>query len=275
MRTWPALRVSGLTAEGDTDTAADVFQAALVDHQVVAIDETSASVWLVFFASDATRDAAHPMLGTTFPNLTLSSVDVDDEDWAARSQAGLRGVNVGAIRVAPPWDLAASDAPVRIVIQPSMGFGTGHHATTRLCLRALQQLTLTGRRVVDVGTGSGVLAIAASLLGASHVVGIDDDADAIQAATENLTLNAAANLEFRRVDLQSFSGVFDVVVANLTWGLLAATAAQLEALVVPGGWLILSGLMTDEVGTVLPHFSSTVLDRAAEDEWASVILERR
>lgn len=276
MRTWPALRVSGLIAGEDADSSPDAFQTALVDHQVVAIDESTATEWLVFFDSHSDRNAADPILTATFPQLTISRVDVDDEDWAARSQASLRAVAVGTIRVAPPWDRDESPTHLQIVIQPSMGFGTGHHATTRLCLRALQQLPLTGRRVVDVGTGSGVLAIAASLLGASYAVGIDDDGDAIQAAVENLALNPLARVEFLPVDLRSFAGAFDVVVANLTGGLLAATAEQLETLTTPGGRLILSGLMTQEVAMVLPHFAaSRVIGDAAEDEWASVVLERR
>jgi ribosomal protein L11 methyltransferase len=191
-------------------------------------------------------------------------VDVHDEDWAARSQADLRAIQVGRIIVAPPWDV-----PTTIVIQPSMGFGTGHHATTRLCLAALQEIEVAGRRVLDVGTGSAVLAIAASLRGAGEVVGIDDDADAIHAAWENLALNPGATVTLVTGDVQTVDlAAADLILANLTGGLLIAAAARLRALTAAHGRLILSGFMTHEADEVAAAFAAfTVVQRTEEDGW--------
>ena len=279
MRTWPALDVSGIASprpDPDASTA-DLMLASLADHPVAAIEEVSPDRWRVFFASTSDRRAAHTAIADTLPHLGITLADVPDDDWAARSQASLQAIQAGAIVVAPPWDTRPVDSALRIVIQPSMGFGTGHHATTRLCLRALQAVPLTGARVLDVGAGSGVLAIAASLLGAADVTGIDDDPDAVQAARENLVLNPQASVEFRVADLRAFhEGPFDVVTANLTGGLLAAAAEHLQTLSRSGGTLILSGMLRREVDEVVPRFGScAVVGRSEEDEWAAVTLVRR
>jgi ribosomal protein L11 methyltransferase len=158
-----------------------------------------------------------------------------------------------------------------------MGFGTGHHATTRLCLEALQAPDLTGRRVLDVGTGSGVLAIAAALLGAAHTLGIDSDPDAVRAANENLALNPdARGVELVVADIAR--GRFqpaDVVTANLTGALLVRSAARLTELVAPGGTLIVSGLMTEERDAVRSAFSTfSVVWTSHEDEWAALAMKK-
>lgn len=265
MRTWPALDIS---------SPGDLLEAALLDYSVAAVDQTG-STWRVFFTAAVDRDAALAVLPSQFPDLVFTPIDVPDEDWAARSQASLRAVQVGSIIVAPPWDVP-SGRPIPIIIQPSMGFGTGHHATTRLCLAALQALDLRGRSMLDVGTGSGVLAIAARRLGAARVVAIDDDPDAIQAARDNLALNDGVQVELQTVDLRSSQrGRFDVVTANLTGGLLIQAAARLRDVCAQPGHLVLSGFMTQEEPAVLAAYGTLGVDaRAQEDEWVCVTLRQ-
>jgi ribosomal protein L11 methyltransferase len=265
MSAWPAIEIvfPGPGAiRADMLTLEDRVLAELDGLDVVAIAEPSAHTWHVFFRGEAERAAALALLhATNGPGaLGLRPIDVDDGDWARRSQASLRTVRAGRIAVAPPWD---TDAPVSepgvltIVIEPAMGFGSGHHATTRLCLEALQRLDLRGRRVLDVGTGSGVLALAAARLGAIRVLAIDVDPDALANARGNAELNGnPAAVEFRLADFREEAGLLaDVVVANLTGGMLAAGAAEIARMITPGGALILSGITTEERDTVYRAFA--------------------
>ena len=268
-RTWPAIVVSGLAKADEPTTQAELLHGALSMHSVAAIDEPSEDQWRIFFDESADRDAALAALPTRLPSLRFDPLDVADENWAARSQAELRAVRVGRLIVAPPWD-----TPITIVIRPSMGFGTGHHATTRLCLAALQQSSLDRCTVLDIGTGSGVLAIAASRLGAEEVTGIDDDQDAIQAAWDNLSLNAAAQVTLIVGELQTTELVSaDVILANLTGGLLIQSAERLRKLTNAHGRLILSGFTADEERDVLAAFGAFSVEQRGEEEgWVCVTL---
>lgn len=278
-RTWPAIDVARTTTDAELP---ELLQAALTDFEILAIDEDVAGAWRVYFSSPDERTRALEALQPAFADLTLAPVDVVDEDWAARSQAALTAIRIGNVTVAPPWDVPPPE-PVRratpritVIIQPSMGFGTGHHPTTRLCLAMMQSFQLQGITVLDIGTGSGVLAIAASLLGAPLVIGLDNDADAVQSARENLALNPGATVDFRVVDLKTAVLVgFDLVVANLTGTLVAQSARLLQDLVTPKGPLILSGFTKEEEPSVLAAFPSLkVIDRSEEAEWVCVSLQR-
>jgi ribosomal protein L11 methyltransferase len=204
-------------------------------------------------------------------------MDLPDEDWAARSQQSLTAVRAGRFIVAPPWDLPKSpvDATV-IVIEPSMGFGTGHHATTRMCLQLLGEIDISDHTVLDLGTGSGVLSMAAALSGARRVVGIDVDQDAIDSAEASARLNTLPDTitfhvsDFRKVPPQPA----DLVLANLTGGMLTSSAADITSLVAPQGQLVVSGFDRSEVDAVVRAFDSlTEIERLTEDGWIALRLK--
>jgi ribosomal protein L11 methyltransferase len=270
---YPALDVDGV----DSD-----LLLALLDGFGPTAVENHGSVVTVFFHDGARRDAARHVVLRTHPHADVRSRDIDDEDWARRSQENLTAITVGRITVSPPWSAPVqtpspelrTPSSLIIIIAPSMGFGTGHHATTRLCLQALQELNLAGAQVVDVGTGSGVLAIAARMLGAAEALGIDDDPDAIQAAMENVARNPGADrVRFEVKDLRSGPlPKADVLTANLTGALLMRSANLLLAAVNPGGWLIVSGLQSHERDDVVRAFGrARITWEAVEDEWVGIV----
>jgi ribosomal protein L11 methyltransferase len=255
--------------------APDLLLAIVDDFGPTAVEdlERDGSV-RVFFPSPADRDAA---LRALAPRFDSTAVDVPDEDWARRSQQNLRPVTVGRITVFPdPGSRIPNPGTIAIVIVPSMGFGTGHHVTTRLCLAALQAIPLTNLFVLDVGTGSGVLAIAADRLGAARAVGIDSDPDAIQSARENLALNpAVTRVRFETADLSSMPlPIVNVVTANLTGALLIRSAPALLAALGAGGTLILSGLLAHERDAVCAAFAAAaVFWEQEEDGWVGLGLK--
>jgi ribosomal protein L11 methyltransferase len=279
LKDYPAIDVR----TGDSDG----LLALVDDFEPIAAEtfESSGTVRL-FFSSATNRDAAHAALAARFDTAPL---DVSDEDWARRSQDNLAPITVGRITVvpgptapsrqapSPPSDSATGPSPLFIVVVPSMGFGTGHHATTRLCLAALQTLDLTNTSVVDVGTGSGVLAMAADRLGAAQVLGIDYDADAVQAATENLPLNpSVTRVRFEVADLAAGElPVADVLTANLTGAMLVRAAGTLGAAVRSGGTLVLSGILSSERDEVVAAFApAAIVWEQEEDGWIGLAVKK-
>lgn len=259
----------------------------LDDFRPSAVQEyEETDVMRVFFSTRTDRDEAGRALHACFADrLYIHDVDVPDEDWAARSQAELRAICAGRICVAPPWDIPDVDRAgafgpaniVTVIIQPSMGFGTGHHASTRLSLLALQSLDLDRTLVLDLGTGSGVLAIAAVRLGARRALGIDIDPDALASAAENVELNNVGDrVTLRRADVRGLRLTAPVVLANLTGALLQRVGAEIAKLVEPGGYLIASGF-TDADTSVLPVLERrlSLLRVKREAEWLCGTLQRR
>ena len=268
----------------------DRLVALLSDYDLVAIQEndlTAPSMWTVHFATAAARDQAADAVRSAEeivpPQVDLA--EIEDEDWARRTQADLPAIRIGRVIVAPPWDLPAAsksaggEPELVVEIEPSRGFGTGHHQSTRLCLVLLQHRPMQDQTVIDVGTGSGVLAIVAARLGAAFVSAIDVDPDAIENARENVVRNGVASTVEAHVRDLTEGGMppADVVTANLTGTLLARYAPQLGALVRAGGCLIVSGFTIDEKDLVLDAFDGTfaLTESAEEDDWWAFVLTRQ
>lgn len=294
-RTWPALMLRARAV----DDSGDLLSALLADYSPVAIhdlaerplppgglwDPTYPPIpdppptplhWNVCFSDAAERDRAADAIRATLPALAIEAVDLPDEDWAARSQRSLTAVRAGSFIIAPPWDLPPEDVDaIVIVIEPSMGFGTGHHATTRMCLRLLSGLDVSDATVLDLGTGSGVLSMAAALMGARAVTGIDIDQDAIDSAEASARLNTLPDtITFCVDDFRANPPrPADLVLANLTGGMLTSSAQSIAALVRPRGQLILSGFDHTEVDAVLAAFTPfTAREQLTEDNWIALLL---
>lgn len=250
----------------------DRLYALLDDYEPIGIQPIDGGI-RVFFRSASMRDQARRAVAQR-EDVNAVAMEIQDEDWARRSQENLRAIEAGALIVAPPWDVPKKSSPV-IIIEPSMGFGTGHHATTRLCLLLMQLLDLHGARVLDVGTGSGVLALAAWKLGASDVVAVDNDPDALENARTNIAGNgAAASIDIIRDDLGTLRiERADLVLANLTGAVLVRYAAELRSLMRDDGYLIVSGFAPEDLAIIRRAFATlNVIAAQTEGEWAAVML---
>lgn len=277
MRSWPALVVT--FAPASPPDARDSVSAALDGLDVVAIDEPSDDVWRVCFRDEGARGVAMDALAGN-PAFSVAPLDMPDDDWARRSQAALGAIRVGPIVVAPPWDDAAAHRPeeaITIVIEPGMGFGSGHHATTQLCLAALLRESPAGKTVLDIGTGSGVLAIAAAALGARSVLAVDVDPDALASARTNAALNAhPPALQFQEADFRTRAlPRAHIVLANLTGGMLMAAADDVMCCCAAGGTVILSGITAEEGPDVTSAFArrGTVVDSREDAGWLSLVVK--
>jgi ribosomal protein L11 methyltransferase len=204
---------------------------------------------------------------------------VAEEDWADSWKQYFKPQKIGErFVVRPSWEEYTPQADERVIlIDPGMAFGTGLHATTRLCLRALERLVRPGDTLADVGTGSGILAIGAVLLGAAAVQATDNDPLAVKIARENATLNNLSEKIAVEIAEAPPSGPFDIVVANILPDVILGMADALAAAVKPGGYLVVSGIIerrADDVRAGLRARGLEVLSTDAEAEWVAIVAHR-
>lgn len=210
-----------------------------------------------------------------FGTLELSVTVVDDSDWKDNWKQFYRPMEIGSrLIVAPAWEHVTTDK-LLLKIDPGMAFGTGSHETTSLCLELLQEEQLEGKRVLDVGCGSGILSQAAVLMGADSACGCDIDEAAICAAKSNARLNGLeAKTSYYKGDLLEFAdGRFDIVVANIVADIIMQLTRDIKQVLPFGGIFISSGIIDSRVDEVVSFIQKNGFEIAEIRErrgWAAI-----
>jgi len=209
----------------------------------------------------------------------VSLESLDEQDWTEGWKEFFKPLPVGErILVAPSWEDISEFASRDIVIQidPGMAFGTGGHSTTLLCLELLEYVLKGGERVVDVGTGSGILSIAAAKLGADEITAIDVDERAIKVAEENFHLNG---VEYRTNIicgelLNPVNDRYDIIVSNISSKMISSMIPDFSSYLTSNGKLILSGILKREISEIQSELEShdlVVLETRFHEEWAAIL----
>jgi ribosomal protein L11 methyltransferase len=290
MKVWHALEIE-IARVAETAVAAQLWAAGTTGLEI-SEDSAEAVTLRAYFeaAPDAEKIRAHILRAlrlSDVPEAALRRMEpltIADQDWLAEWKKDYKPVAIGErLLIVPSWERDKVGETDRVVVQidPGMAFGTGTHETTRGCLELLEKHwppPSGGGALLDVGTGTGILAIAAVKMAAgSRVVGFDIDPEAVAVANENAEINGVAeDIELEVNHLAAYHGQeFDVVLANLTADVIVPLSAEFPQVVKPGGTLIVSGILGEQGGEVkgaLGEEGFEVIEEKPDGEWVTFAL---
>jgi len=211
------------------------------------------------------------------PGFSFDYLYLSERDWNEPWKKRFIPMDVGEqLSILPPWE-KRGHSRIPLIIDPGMAFGTGHHETTKACLQIIERFSKTSpkERFLDVGTGTGILAIAASRLGFKTVVGVDIDPLAIDAAKRNAELNSLQNVEILEGTIAGVQGAFDMIAANLMSEVLISIAPDIAARLNYGGITILSGMLKgqeDDVLHAMRRSGLSAIEDLVDGRWFSLVL---
>ena len=277
---------NGLMIEDYSDLSLNGMYGELMDDRLLHADRTKIAVSFYLPAEKSLPDAL-AFLRDRFSSLgipvTLETEGLDEEDWAESWKQYYHPIRLGRVVIVPAWQTytpAAGEVTVRM--DPGMAFGTGTHETTRLVISLLEEELAGGERVLDVGTGSGILAICARKLGAASCAAYDIDPVAVKVARENFRENDCPDISvgvsdlLRGVSLEG--GAFDICLANIVAEILCRMAPDLPRCLTSGGRVIVSGIVRDkaeEVDTAMKAAGFERTNARFENDWVAMVYRKK
>ncbi|MBI5739218.1 MAG: 50S ribosomal protein L11 methyltransferase [Nitrospirae bacterium] len=213
------------------------------------------------------------------PAFSFDYVLLPETDWNESWKKNFNPIEVGnKLTIVPSWVKADTDR-IAVIIDPGQVFGTGHHESTRMCLTLIERISdnSAGESFLDIGTGTGILAIAAARLGFSPVTAIDNDPLSVEASLFNVGLNDLKNIVIKKGEIMDVAGTFDVISANLLAGTLIQIAQDIVSRLNPGGTAILSGMLAgqeDEVIESAQRAGLALREKVVDDKWVTLVVEK-
>lgn len=277
---------NGLMIEdySDVTDGMNAIYGELLDEEIIKKDKTKGAV-SVYLSEDRNAPETIEILKSRFDSLgvkvSVGAVGLNEEDWANCWKKYYKPVEIGKnIAIVPMWEsYDNTDKRVLVRMDPGMAFGTGTHETTALCAELIERYITAGVRALDVGTGSGILAILASKLGAKEVDALDIDANAVKVAIDNCEQNGVNNVRCLQSDLiRSASGKYDFISANIVADIIIRMAENVGDYLADDGVLVVSGIIEPQAEQVISVFDAkgmALVDKIDKNDWNAFVFKKR
>lgn len=273
---------NGLMIEdySDVTEGMNAIYGELLDEEIINKDKTKAAV-SVYLSEDRNVPETLMLIKSRFEELKVE-VDVQtlglkEEDWANCWKKYYKPIHIGKrVVIVPMWeDYKAKDGEVTVSMDPGMAFGTGTHETTALCAEMIEKYMPAGVRALDVGTGSGILAILESKLGAATVEALDIDHNAVKVAKENCEANGVSNVICKQSDLiAEANGIYGFISANIVADIIIRMAENVGNYLLSGGLLVVSGIIEPQAEQVVSVFKQkgfALKDKIDKNDWNAFV----
>lgn len=265
-------------------SALEIAHIDLIDEELINKDRSESKIHIYISECDNAAESIaflKERLAAVQIPARVESIGVEDSDWNENWKKYFKAFEVGErLAVVPSWEKYQNTADRTVLqIDPGAAFGTGTHATTSLCLGLLDRVASSGKKVLDIGCGSGILAIAGVLLGADSAVGVDIDAQSVKTARENAEINAVSDkTEFLVGDLaEKVSGRYEIVCANIVADIIIRLFDNVADFMTDDGILIVSGIIdlrADEVKRSAAEHGFTIAEELVRDNWCAFVLTK-